>query len=141
MVFCSKNGFILPPVESLGNNPQGSAASLNTISNEDEEISMHLWTEIKRKIKSGIIIKLRESNLLNRLDFNQPGYQKEILMRVQLIDLLMAMFPVDDILDMYANMRENQLEMFAVGTKKYSVSWADEEDRHQVLVTSRSIFV
>lgn len=131
--FCSKNGFLLPPVTSeTERDPQGSTASLNAVSDQEEDTRLELWYKVKSKIKAGFISKLRQSNLLHRLDFNQPGYQKEMIRRIQLIDLLMAVFPINDILDLYAKTREDQLSMFSAEAKKYSVSWADEEDISKV---------
>ena len=131
--FCSKNGFLLPPVTSeIERDPQSSTASLNAVSDHEEDARLELWYKVKSKIKTGFITKLRQSNLLHRLDFNQPGYQKEIIRRIQLIDLLMAVFPITDILNIYAKTREEQLSMFSAEAKKYSVSWADEEDISKV---------
>lgn len=110
----------------------GSSASLNTVSAVEEETKQTLWGRIKSKVKRGITRKLKQSNILNRSEYEQPGYQKEIVRRVQLIDLLMVLFPIDDILDLYAKTRLSKLEQVLAGTKKYSVSWADETDIEQV---------
>eukprot|EP00794_Sanderia_malayensis_P005292 gene5292-5959_t len=132
LIFCSRNGLILPPVDSMMFDVQGSAASLNTLTIADEELRTSLWTEIRSRIKTGITTKLRQSNLLNRSEYEQPGYQKEILRRIQIIDLLMTLFPVEGILELYSAVRVDQLDMYLTGTKKYSVSWADEEGSDKI---------
>ena len=133
--FCSRNGFLLPPVSSeIEQNNMGSSASLNTVSAVEEETKLELWNKIKSKVKAGITNKLQHSNILNRHEYEQPGYQKEIVRRVQYIDLLMVLFPVEDILDLYAKTRETKLEQVLAGTKKYSVSWADETDIEKVIL-------
>ena len=135
--FCSRNGFLLPPVSSeIEQNDMGSSASLNTISAAEEETKQTLWMRIKSKVKKGITTKLQQSNILSRAGYEQPGYQKEIARRVQLIDLLMVLFPIDEILDLYIKTRLNKLEQVMAGTKKQSVSWADEEDVEKVCVTA-----
>ena len=134
--FCSRNGFMLPPVSSeIEHNDMGSSASLNTVSAIEEETKYVLWNRIKSKVKIGISNKLQQSVILNRSDYEQPGYQKEIARRVQLIELLMVLFPIYDILDFYAKTRLNKLEQVLVGTKKHSVSWADETDVEQVEIS------
>ena len=127
---------MLPPVSSeIEQNDMGSSASLNTISAAEEETKQTLWMRIKSKVKKGIATKLQQSNILSRAGYEQPGYQKEIARRVQLIDLLMVLFPIDDILDLYIKTRLNKLEQVSAGTKKQSVSWADDEDIEKVCVS------
>ncbi len=122
----------MPPVDSIMMDPQGSTVSLNTLAAEEEETRASLWQEIKQRTKSGIINKLQQSNVLSRQDFEQPGYQKEILMRLQVIDLLLAFFPQDEILQMYSNVREEKLGVWAASTKKCSVVWADDQHSNKV---------
>lgn len=131
--FCSRNGFLLPPVSSdVEQKDIGSSSSLNTVSVAEEETKFDLWNKIKSKVKSGIGNKLQQSNILGRNEYEQPVYQKEVARRVQWVELLMSLLPVKDILDLYAKTLDTKLESFLAGNKKYSVSWADEADIEKV---------
>ena len=44
----------------------------------------------------------------------------------------MVLFPIEAILNLYAETRLSKLEQVLAGTKKHSVSWADETDIEQV---------
>ncbi|XP_065071266.1 uncharacterized protein KIAA0825-like isoform X2 [Rhopilema esculentum] len=143
LIFCSRNGFLLPAVTvDVKRDPEGSSTSLNTVSGEVEETTFELWHKIKSKLRTGISSQLQQGNIFSRLNFEQPMYQKEIMKRIQIIDLFMAVFPINEILQLYSRTREQQLEIFLSGTKKYSVSWADEENVDKVkMVENLETFV
>ena len=130
--FCSRNGMMLPPSDEETNDINRSQASLNAIVDEDEEETLMLWHKIKARLKVGVINKLEKTPLLNRNDCCEQSYQREAFKRVELVELVLTLVPPETVLDLYIRLRQDQLEMYVAGSKKQSVSWADEENRNKV---------